>query len=151
METGISLPEQIRCAFGCGETDIRRYSPLALAYMGDAVYDLIIRSAVVERGNRAANRLHHHAVKYVNAGAQAAMAGALQDTLTEEEAAVYRRGRNAKSHTAAKNASIEDYRKATGLEALIGYLYLTDRFDRILELVKQGLEGAGLDGLEKEE
>ena len=79
------------------------------------------------------------------------MAAALQEILTEEEAAVYRRGRNAKSHTAAKNASIEDYRKATGLEALIGYLYLTDRFDRILELVKQGLERAGLNGLEKEE
>lgn len=125
------------------EIDIRTFSPLTLAYIGDAVYDLIIRTVVVERGNKAANLLHRETVKYVKAGAQAQMVEAMQEDLTEEELAVYRRGRNAKSHTTAKNASIEDYRKATGLEALIGYLYLEDRFDRVLELVRLGLEKAG--------
>lgn len=143
METGITLLTAIKERFACGEKDIRAYSPLALAYIGDAVYDLIIRTVVVERGNKAANRLHHDAVRYVNAGAQASVAECLLETLTEEELAVYKRGRNAKSHTAAKNASIEDYRKATGLEALFGYLYLADKMDRILELVITGLEKAG--------
>lgn len=145
MEAGISSLLKIKEAFACKgrETDVRLYSPLTLAYMGDAVYDLIIRTVVVERGNKAANLLHRSAVKYVNAGAQAAVIEALQDDLTEEELAVYRRGRNAKSHTTAKNASIEDYRKATGMEALVGYLYLSDRPERILELLKLGLEKAG--------
>ena len=144
METGIDMREKIRDAFGCANPDVRTYSPLALAYMGDAVYDLIIRTIVVEQGNRAANLLHRGAVRYVNAGAQASVIEALGDCLTKEEEAVYRRGRNAKSHTAAKNASIEDYRKATGLEALIGYLYLSDRTDRILELMRTGLSRTGL-------
>ena len=143
METGITLLTAIKERFACGEKDIRAYSPLALAYIGDAVYDLIIRTVVVERGNKAANRLHHDAVRYVNASAQASVAECLLEMLTEEELAVYKRGRNAKSHTAAKNASIEDYRKATGLEALFGYLYLADKMDRILELVITGLEKAG--------
>lgn len=125
------------------QADIRQFSPLTLAYIGDAVYEVIIRTVVVERGNKAANLLHRSTVKYVNAAAQAEVAMAVADMLTEEEAAVYRRGRNAKSNTSAKNASIEDYRKATGLEALVGYLYLSDRFDRILELVKGGLDRAG--------
>ncbi len=144
MEAGVSILEQVRDTFGCRQPDVRSYSPLALAYMGDAVYDLIIRTVVVEQGNRAANLLHRGAVRYVNAGAQASVIEALQDVLTQEEEAVYRRGRNAKSHTAAKNASIEEYRKATGLEALIGYLYLSDRLERILELVRLGLERTGL-------
>lgn len=132
-------------AFSCKgrQADIRQFSPLTLAYIGDAVYEVIIRTVVVERGNKAANLLHRSTVKYVNAAAQAEVAMAVADMLTEEEAAVYRRGRNAKSNTSAKNASIEDYRKATGLEALVGYLYLSDRFDRILELVKGGLDRAG--------
>lgn len=142
MEESVSMLLQIKEAFACREADVRSFSPLTLAYIGDAVYDLIIRTVVVERGNRAANLLHRSTVKYVNAGAQAAMIEALQEVLTEEELAVYRRGRNAKSHTAAKNASIEDYRKATGMEALIGYLYLSDRFERILELITLGLKKA---------
>lgn len=140
MEESISILLQIKEAFGCKDTDVRSFSPLTLAYIGDAVYDLVIRTVVVEQGNKAANLLHRSTVKYVNAGAQAAMIEALQEQLTEEELAVYRRGRNAKSHTAAKNASIEDYRKATGMEALLGYLYLSNRFDRVLELIKLGIE-----------
>ncbi|MCM1569924.1 MAG: ribonuclease III [Roseburia sp.] len=123
--------------------DIRTYSPLTLAYIGDGVYDLIIRSVVVERANRPANYLHRITVKYVKAQAQAQVIEALMPYLTEEEEAVYRRGRNAKPHTVAKNATRIDYCKATGFEALIGYLYLTGRMDRLMELVKQGIELTG--------
>lgn len=141
---GISLLGQIKQVFECKEQDVRAYSPLTLAYIGDAIYDLIIRSVVVERGNRAANDLHKRTTRYVKAEAQAKMIVALQEELTEEEEAVYKRGRNAKSYTSAKNASIGDYRKATGFEALMGFLYLTDQMDRMLYLVKRGIELAGL-------
>lgn len=144
METGLSLLEQIKKEFACGKVDVRAYSPLTLAYIGDAIYDLVIRTVIVERANRAANELHKRAVKYVQAGTQAAMAEALKDVFTEDELAVYKRGRNAKSHTSAKNASITDYRKATGFEALMGFLYLTDQTDRLLYLIKEGIERVGL-------
>ena len=140
METDVRLAEQIGALVGCDRVDIRTYSPLTLAYIGDAVYDLIIRTMVVEKGNRSANALHRAAVRYVNAGAQSHMIEALLPELTEEETAVYHRGRNAKSHTMAKNASVADYRKATGMEALLGYLYLQGRLDRCLELVNLGIQ-----------
>lgn len=144
MEADLSLLEQIKKEFECKEVDVRAYSPLTLAYIGDAVYDLVIRTVVVERANRAANELHKRAVKFVQAGTQAAMITALQEILTEDELAVFKRGRNAKSNTSAKNASITDYRKATGFEALIGFLYLTNQTDRLLFLVKEGIERAGM-------
>ena len=125
--------------------DIRGYSPLTLAYIGDAVFDLIIRTVVVERANRPANMLHHITVKYVSAAAQAKMAEALMDRLSEEEQAVYRRGRNSKPHTTAKNASVADYMKATGFEAVLGYLYLTGNMERALGLVKEGIAAAGME------
>lgn len=143
-ESSLELLEQIKETFACGKVDVRTYSPLTLAYIGDAVYDLIIRSIVVQRANRAANELHKRTVRYVNAGVQAAMIDGLQEILTEEEKGVYKRGRNAKSHTSAKNASIQDYRKATGFEALMGYLYLTGQTKRMLQLVQTGIEKAGL-------
>lgn len=139
-----SIIEQIKLTFECKEQDVRAYSPLTLAYIGDAIYDLVIRSVVVERANRSANDLHKKTVRYVKAETQAAMIMALLEELTEEEQAVYKRGRNAKSHTMAKNASMSDYRKATGFETLMGYLYLTDQTDRLLYLVKKGIELAGL-------
>ena len=143
MEKSVDGLYEIKEIFDCKEQDIRSFSPLTLAYIGDAVYDLVVRTIVVERGNRAANVLHKTTVKYVNAAAQAAIIQAVLDVMTEEELAVYMRGRNAKSNTMAKNASVEDYRKATGMEALIGYLYLSNRFHRVLELVKLGMEKAG--------
>lgn len=145
MEKSISLLKRLQQEFECKEVDIREYSPLTLAYIGDGIYDLMIRTIVVERGNRSANQLHKTAVKYVNAGLQSAMIEALMDNLSDEEITVYKRGRNAKSYTKAKNASRSDYRKATGLEALFGYLYLQDRTDRIIELIKQGLEKLGVE------
>lgn len=139
MEKSLELLEQINEAFECGGSDVRAYSPLTLAYIGDAVYDVIIRTIVVERANRAVNELHKRTVKYVQAGVQAAMIEALMEELSEDEVAVYKRGRNAKSYTQAKNASIQDYRKATGFEALIGFLYLSGQTQRILCLIKTGI------------
>ncbi len=140
MEEGVSLVSQIRETFALPEVDVRSYSPLALAYIGDDVYDIIIRTMVVEKANRSAHDLHLISSRYVKAQTQAAMIEALGDVLTEEEEAVYKRGRNAKAYTTAKNASVADYRKATGLEALVGYLYLQNKMDRILELIKEGMQ-----------
>lgn len=144
MEEGISLLGQIRRDFACKEIDIRTYSPLSLAYIGDAVFDLVIRSVVVERGNMPANALHRQTVRFVKAPAQARMIEFLLESLSEEERTVYRRGRNAKPYTTAKNADPADYYKATGYEALVGYLYLTDQTDRALELIRAGIDGVGL-------
>ena len=112
MEKSVDGLYEIKEIFDCKEQDIRSFSPLTLAYIGDAVYDLVIRTIVVERGNKAANVLHKTTVKYVNAAAQAAIIQAVLDVMTEEERAGDRRGRNAKSNTMAKNASVEDYRNA---------------------------------------
>lgn len=140
MEESLSLLDKIKKTFDCDNVDVRTYSPLTLAFMGDCVFEIVIRSIVVERGNRQAGSLHKTKTAVVNAKVQARMIEALMEELTEEERAVYKRGRNAKPHTVAKNASVNDYRKATGLEALFGHLYLNGQEDRILELTKRGLE-----------
>lgn len=144
MEESVTILEAIKREFGCREIDIRTYSPLALAYIGDAIYELAIRTIVVERGNTSVNHLHKETVRYVNAGMQAQMIEALQGELSEEERTVYKRGRNAKSYTTAKNASVIDYRKATGFEALCGYLYLTGKQERMLALIRTAIERVGL-------
>ena len=126
----------IKEQFGIADVDIRTYSPLTLAYIGDGIFDIVIRSVVVAKGNSRANDLHKRTSEIVKAHTQALMIEALEGELTEEEADVYRRGRNAKSGTMAKNASMSDYRKATGFEALMGYLYLKDDFERIVFLTK---------------
>jgi len=145
MEEGLNIFQQIKAEFSCGEEDIKTYSPLTLAYIGDGIYDLIIRTVVVGRGNLPAEKLHKRVIQYVNAGTQAAMIEAIVGDLNEEEAAVYKRGRNAKSYTKAKNASIGDYRKATGFEALMGYLYLQDKMERAIELIKAALAKINLE------
>lgn len=126
----------IRAAFGMPETDIKTYSPLTLAFIGDSIFDLIVRTYVVEGGNAPVNKLHHRASDLVKASAQAGLYHVIKDQLTEEELSVFKRGRNAKSFTSAKNAGVVEYRTATGLEALIGYLYLSDRMDRLMELMR---------------
>jgi len=140
MEEGLNFFGYLKEAFACGEVDIKSYSPLTLAYIGDGIYDLIIRSVVVGRENLPAVKLHKKVIQYVNAGTQAAMIEAVMDELNGEETAVYKRGRNAKSYTKAKNASMIDYKKATGFEALIGYLYLQGKTERVIELIKSALE-----------
>ena len=140
MEESLSLLKKLKSEFECDEVDLRNYSPLTLAFLGDCVFDLIVRTVIVERGNRAPESLHKKKSAIVKAGTQSKMAEVLLDSLSEEEIAVYKRGRNAKSYSVAKNASVSDYRRATGFEALIGYLYLLGKTDRILELVKTGME-----------
>lgn len=132
--------------FELQKVDAKALSPLTLAYIGDAVYDLIIRTLVVNKGNQQVQKLHKETVTMVKASAQARMITVLNDRLTEEEHAVYKRGRNAKSVSIAKNQSVSDYHKATGFEALMGYLYLRKEWKRMLELIK-----TGLDALENEE
>ena len=126
--------------FQMEEVDIREYSPLTLAYIGDCIYDLVIKSLVINAGNKQVNKLHQETSKLVQASTQSLMMRTMQEHLTEEEHAVYKRGRNAKSVTPAKNQSITDYRRATGFEALLGYLYLKKDYKRMLDLVKIGLD-----------
>lgn len=116
------------------------YSPLVLAYLGDDVYDLVVRSILVEKSNEPVNKLHRKAAALVKASAQTEFFHRVEDMLTEEEMAVFRRGRNAKSNTMAKNASVTDYRCATGVEALVGFLFLEGRMERLMEIMKAGLE-----------
>ena len=130
-------------AFRLKDVDAGMYSPLVLAYVGDAVYEIMIRTKVVNGGSVQVNKLHKHSAALVKAETQAKMVLALMEELTEEEMAVYKRGRNAKSYTMAKNASMKDYRMATGFEALIGFLYLSDQDHRLVELVSHGLEKIG--------
>lgn len=131
---------QIRSTFDLTEQDIRTYSPLTLAYLGDAVYDMIVRTMLVEQRNIPVNKLHHAASSMVKAEAQKDAYHRIKGELTEEELSVFKRGRNAKSYTSAKNASIGDYRVATGVEALFGYWYLTGQTERMLSMAKRGLD-----------
>ena len=126
--------------FELPDVDVRSYSPLVLAYIGDGIYELVIRTAVVGQGNRQANALHKKTSTYVKASAQAAMMEAILEDLTEEELAVYKRGRNAKTVSMAKHATMHDYRHATGFEALMGYLYLNHQMNRLIDLVKLGMK-----------
>ena len=122
------------------DKDLREYSPLVLAYMGDAIYELIIRTVLVKKGNMQVQKLHKKASALVKAEAQANLIERILPLLTEEEVKIYKRGRNAKSCTKAKNATMIDYRKATGMEALAGYLYLKKDTQRLLDLVWEGLK-----------
>ncbi len=139
-DTNTTLMAVVRRTFDLPEQDIRSYSPLTLAYIGDAIYDLIIRTMLVERGNSQVNKLHQRASAMVKAVAQKEIMLVIEPLLTEEERGYYKRGRNAKSYTTAKNASVGEYRVATGFESLMGFLYLTDQQERLMELVKIGVE-----------
>lgn len=118
------------------EKDVKpnELSPLTLAFIGDTVFDLLVREDLICKANRPANDLHNLAVQKVKASAQAGFIEKIMPHLTEAELAVYKRGRNAKSGHLPKNASQSDYHMATGFEALIGYLYLSDEIERIKEL-----------------
>ena len=126
--------------FNIERKEAKEFSPLVLAYIGDAVYELIVRSILVSMGNRPVNKLNKDATSLVKAGAQSEIVKLISDKLSEEEYTVFKRGRNSSPHTMAKNASMSDYKYATGFEALIGFLYLDNRCDRALELVKLGVD-----------
>lgn len=131
---------------GTGKTDAKSCSPLVLAYIGDCVFDLVIKTRVVAEGNRQVHKLHEETSRFVQASSQSFMMRAIQEHLTEEEHAVYRRGRNVRSVSAAKNQSITDYRRATGFEALIGFLYLEHRYERLTGLISIGLASMEKEG-----
>lgn len=135
----MALNQEIIDYFEGKEVDIKTYSPLTFAYIGDDVFDLVIRTIVVNKGNTSPNKLHNMVIRYVSAKAQAKMYDAINPLLNDEEQDVLRRGRNSKPHTKAKNASSADYMKATALETLIGFLYLRDDMERIFELIKIGI------------
>ena len=135
----LPLFTQICKTFCLKEQDAKQYSPLTLAYIGDAVYEMIVRTILVEHGNAPVNVLHKHASKLVKAEAQADAYHRIKEMLSEEEMSVFRRGRNAKSYTSAKNATIGDYRVATGFEALFGFWYLTGQTERMLVMAKAGM------------
>jgi len=135
----MALNQEIIDYFEGKEVDIKTYSPLTFAYIGDDVFDLVIRTIVVNKGNTSPNKLHNTVIRYVSAKAQAKMLDVINSLLTDEEQDILRRGRNSKPHTKAKNASSADYMKATALETLIGYLYLKNDMERIFELIKTGI------------
>ncbi len=143
MGESIDIFEIIKNKTNIQDIDIHNYSPLTLAYIGDGIYELIIRSLVVCKANTSAKNLHKMSSSLVKATTQAEMIMALSEDLTEEEVKIYKRGRNAKSATMAKNATMSDYRAATGFEALMGYLYLTGQSERMIELIKLGLAKIG--------
>lgn len=129
---------------GLKGTDAKQLSPLVLAYIGDSIYDLIIKTYILDsRGNMPVNKMNRAASLLVKAETQSKMIGLIEEQLSEKEEAVYKRGRNAKSYTSAKNATIGDYRRATGFEALMGYLYLQGEYERLVELVKAALKEIG--------
>ena len=130
---------QMKELFHLEDQDIRSYSPLTLAYIGDGVYELIIRTILVKKGNCPVNRLHKKASSLVKAAAHTAIIEKIEEELTQDEHDIYRRGRNAHSPTMAKHATMADYRRATGFEALMGYLYLKEDYERMITLVRKGI------------
>ena len=140
-----NLTESIKNVLGLKEISPAQLSPLVLAYIGDSIFDLVIKTYLLDtKGNMQVNKLNKKTSSIVKAESQSAMIGVIEPMLSEHEEAVYKRGRNAKSYTSAKNASISDYRRATGFEALMGYLYLSGQYERMMELVKAGLESLEL-------
>ncbi len=133
------LLDNINHFFQISPRDINSYSPLTLAYLGDAVFEIVVRTIIVEEKSSTVKSLHRQSSGLVNAKAQAGLMSRIMNTLTEEEVSIFKRGRNAKSHSVAKNADIHDYRTATGFEALMGYLYLKGEMERLLELIRLGL------------
>ena len=116
------------------DAELNAMSALALAHMGDAVYELLVRRELCRQGNLTANELHRQTIRHVTASAQARAAKKIRSALTEQEDAIYRRGRNSHSHAAPGSCTEGEYHAATGLEALLGWLYLREEMDRLEEL-----------------
>ena len=129
-----NLTESIKNVLGLKEISPAQLSPLVLAYIGDSIFDLVIKTYLLDtKGNMQVNKLNRFASNIVKAQSQSEMIGIIEPLLSPAEEAVYKRGRNAKSYTSAKNASISDYRRATGFEALMGYLYLEGEYERMIQ------------------
>ena len=136
-----NLTESIKNVLGLKEISKSQLSPIVLEYIGDSIFDLVIKTYLLDtKGNMQVNKLNRFASNIVKAQSQSEMIGIIEPLLSPAEEAVYKRGRNAKSYTSAKNASISDYRRATGFEALMGYLYLEGEYERMVQLIKAGLD-----------
>lgn len=120
--------------------DARMLSPLVWAYVGDSVFELFIRTHLVNNSNSKPHKLHLETIKFVKAEAQAKILDKIFDKLTEEEKEIFKRGRNTENHHLPKNGNVADYSHATGFEALIGYLYLTKQDKRLKEILKLCIE-----------
>lgn len=140
MEENLSVNLRILNSSNIKLKDIKTFSPLSLAFIGDGVYEIVIRTIILGQGNMPTGKLHAFCASIVCAESQAISIEGIQDILTEEEKDIYRKGKNSNSPTKSKNASLLSYRKATGYEALLGYLYLKGMDDRILFLVNKGLD-----------
>ena len=124
------------------KSDISQMSPLVWAYMGDAVYEKFIREYVIRQRLCKNGLLHKKSIKYVSAKGQSQILKEIEDFLTDEEKDIVRRGRNSNPHSTAKNADIVEYKYATGFEALIGWLYLNEKEERLEEILKKCVENA---------
>lgn len=133
------IAEQVIEVFGLKRQDVRQIPALTLAYLGDCIYELIIRTLLVEQGRCHVNDLNKRSSFYAKAPTQALMMHRIEELLTEEELSFYKRGRNTKSGSVAKSGTVAEYRTATGFEALMGFLYLEGRTERIFELVRIGI------------
>ncbi|CVI65687.1 Mini-ribonuclease 3 [Clostridiales bacterium CHKCI001] len=146
MEEGINnketidFVEAIKTQFHLKPEEAALYSPLVLAYLGDCVYEIILRTVIVCRGNTSVNNLNKKVSYFAKATTQSKLVKQLMNEFTEEEKQIFKRGRNAKSVTIAKHASMTDYRMATGWEALVGYLYLKGEYERLVTLTKLGIQ-----------
>ena len=120
--------------------DANQLSPLVWAYIGDCIYEIFIRTHLVNNSNEKPHRLHIETIKYVKAKAQADTLAKIKECLTEKEKEIVRRGRNAENHHVAKNASVAEYSQATAFEALIVYLYLTKQDERLQEILTMCLD-----------
>jgi ribonuclease III family protein len=135
--------KSVNSEFEIKQGDLNLYSPLVFAYIGDAVYEVFIRTLIVSEGNAPVHKLHKRSIAYVKAKAQSDTIHKLMDVLTPEEQDIVRRGRNAKSGTIPKNADVTEYKYATGYETLLGYLYLKKDYSRLVELMKMSVDKKG--------
>jgi len=131
--------DTFRDKLNIGELDVRTYSPLSLAYIGDSIYDVLVKLYLVGQGNRSVNQFHKLSKNYIKASEQARILKAIEHMLTEEELKIVKRGRNAKSRSVPKNANLNDYQLATGFECLLGYHMINRDYDRIIECVVEGI------------
>ncbi len=142
--------DSVNETFGLHKVDLRTYSPLSLAFIGDSVFATVVKTVIIERGNCPGKKLHYYSAHLVKAESQALMYDFWSSILTEEEADILRRGHNAKPANTAKNATVQDYLKATAVETLTGYLFLAGEEKRLCELIRQGIEAVYEADLEKE-
>lgn len=139
-EESLNICRYIEDVFNIEKPDFRTMSPLNYAFIGDCIFDLVVRTIYVSKGTTSVNKLHKNCSAHVRAGAQMQIFKLIEEELSEEELLIAKRGRNAKIHSSAKNATLREYRYATGMETMVGYLYMKGEMKRVVELMKMGIE-----------